>query len=60
MIAREMLPDMFLFIEARWMEVKGGVVHVHRCALRSKILKGNVQRKWNGTKVILLSKFDPF
>jgi hypothetical protein len=42
MIVREMLPDMFLFIEARRMEVKGGVVHVHRCALRSKIFKGNV------------------
>jgi hypothetical protein len=47
-----MLPDMFLFIEARRVEVKGGVVHVHRCALPSKILKGlssQIGKHDNGT-----------
>jgi hypothetical protein len=51
-----MLPDMFLFIEARRMEVKGCVVHVHRCALRSKILKGSRKtgKHVNGTIGYLL------
>jgi hypothetical protein len=39
------------------MEMKGGVVHVHRCALRSIILKGNDWRKGKGPKVSILDMF---